>query len=145
MKTAQSIVSVLAVAALGALIALGCGGGSSTGSTNATGSTGTQTFNVAMTGSHTFNPVNITVPAGKTVTWTNPDVVNHTVTTDTGFTGFASDTQYPTGLPSGSTYSFTVPAGTASGTILYYHCRFHGNPGNGSSLGFGMAGSVTVQ
>lgn len=149
MKPLHAFLSVVAVVVAAVVIAIGCGGSSGGSSTTTTGSTGTtgggNTASVQMTGAHTFNPVNVTVAAGTTITWTDPDVVNHTVTSDTGVTGFASDTQFPSGLPSGASFSFTVPAGTASGTILYYHCRFHGAAGNGSSIGPGMAGTVTVK
>jgi|GEM_PF-4349470 len=157
MKTSQTLFAALGVAALAAMVAFGCGGSSGGGGNNSTASStatagGTATggttagpFHVTMTGNHAFSPANIPVPAGSTVIFANPDVVNHTVTTDTGFAGFSSDSRFPTGVPSGSSYSFTVPAGTAPGTVLYYHCRFHGNAGNGTSVGFGMAGSITVQ
>jgi plastocyanin len=98
-----------------------------------------------MTGAHTFSPVNVTVPAGSVVQWQNTDTSRHTVASDTNLAGFNSDPQFPTGLQGGATFNFTIPAGTPSGTILYYHCEFHGAAGNGTSLGAGMAGTVTVQ
>ena len=125
-------------------VVLGCAGtGSSSGSTS-TGPTGPAAV-IQMTGSHSFNPVNVTVPAGSVVQWSNIDTAHHTVASDTNLSNFNSDPQYPTGLPGGSTYNFTVPANATSGTVLYYHCEFHGAAGNGNSLGQGMAGSITVQ
>ncbi|HLK13762.1 MAG TPA: plastocyanin/azurin family copper-binding protein [Fimbriimonadaceae bacterium] len=97
-----------------------------------------------MLSSHTFSPVNVTVNAGSTVQWTNTDTTHHTVASDTGVTGLNSDSQYPTGLPGGSSFSWLVPSNAVSGTVYYYHCEFHGAAGNGSSLGQGMAGSITI-
>ncbi len=59
-----------------------------------------------------FNPDTITVTKGTTVTWTNKDSAQHTVTG----TAFTSET-----LGQGQTYSYTFnEAGT-----FEYHCRFH--------------------
>ena len=63
----------------------------------------------------TYDPTEITVPPGATVTWTNTGAVAHTVTSDDG-----------TSLDSGSldpqaTFSFTADAPAT----LTYHCAFH--------------------
>jgi plastocyanin len=100
---------------------------------------------VQMTGNHTFNPTMVTVAAGSTVQWKNTDTTHHTVASDTGVANFNSDGQFAAGLPGGSTFNFTIPAGTPSGTVFFYHCEFHGAAGDGTHLGTGMAGSVTVQ
>jgi len=121
-----------------ALTLAGCGGGSNGGASN-----GENT--VSMTGVHSFSPVNLTVHAGDVVTWKNTDSANHTVTSDTGTANLDSSTQFPSGLPGQATFQFTVPAGTAAGTVFYYHCAFHGAAGDGAHLGTGMAGSITVQ
>ncbi len=73
-----------------------------------------------------FEPRELTVKAGTTVTWTNEEG-SHTVTSDTG--AFASPT-----LLAGKTYSrrFTRP-----GTYAY-HCSFHGGAGSG------MSGTIVV-
>ncbi|HEX5707791.1 MAG TPA: plastocyanin/azurin family copper-binding protein [Pyrinomonadaceae bacterium] len=73
-----------------------------------------------------FEPRELTVKAGTTVTWTNEEG-SHTVTSDEG--AFASPT-----LTAGKTYArkFTRP-----GTYRY-HCSFHG------SAGGGMSGTVVV-
>jgi len=133
MKRIQLLIPLLAI------IAVGCAGSRSNTSS---GSGGTIAATVQMTGSHTFNPVNVTVAAGSTVQWQNTDTARHTVTSDTNVSALNSEQD---GLPAGTTFNFTVPAGTASGTVFYYHCAFHGTAGNGTSLGSGMAGSVTVQ
>jgi plastocyanin len=98
-----------------------------------------------MQGGHSFSPGNATAPAGGTVQWKNADPFRHTVASDTNVAGMNSEGAFPGGVPAGSTFSWTVPAGAASGTVYYYHCAIHGGPGNGTSLGTGMAGSITVQ
>jgi plastocyanin len=61
-----------------------------------------------------FGPASLTVPVGATVTWTNKDPAEHTVTADDG--SFESQK-----LPTGQTFSQTfAKAGTFS-----YHCTIH--------------------
>ena len=113
----------------------GCGGG-------------TSSVLISITALDTFDPQIISVNSGSTVRWTNNDTEVHTVTTDANNTatgGPDSDSVYPDGIPAGSSYEWTTPAGMAAGTNWYYHCRFHGTAGDGSSLGTGMAGVITVQ
>ncbi len=136
MKTIRFLVPGLA------LLVVGCAG---TGSGSQDSGGGTPSVIVQMTGSHSYNPVNVTVAAGSTVQWSNADTARHTVLSDTKAANFNSDPAYPAGLPGGSTFNWTVPASAASGTVFYYHCEFHGTAGNGTSLGTGMAGSVTVK
>jgi plastocyanin len=70
-----------------------------------------------------FNPENITVKAGTTVTWTNDDSVTHHIKADDS--SFESKD-----LNNGDTYSFTF-----SKTGVYkYHCSIHPS----------MTGSVVV-
>src|SRR5437763_14571890 len=75
-----------------------------------------------------FQPRQLTVKAGATVTWTNEGGSSHTVTADDG--SFESPT-----LGAGKTFSrkFTKP-----GTYPSY-CAFHGGKG-----GEGMSGTVVV-
>ena len=71
-----------------------------------------------------FDPAEITVKAGDTVTWTNQDSVQHKVVSDNGiFEGPA--------IGQGMTYSFTF---ATAGTYTY-HCGIHPS----------MKGTVTVQ
>lgn len=101
---------------------------------------------VALSG-FVFNPVAVSVVPGQVVQWTNQDAAAHTVTSDPGDPvsgGPDSDTTFPSGFGAGGTYSWTVPANAVSGTTWYYHCRFHGSAGDGSQLGAGMAGVITV-
>lgn len=72
-----------------------------------------------------YVPAAITVAMGDTVTWTNNDAVQHTVTSDTG-----TELQSPL-LSQGQTYKHAF---SATGTYLY-HCTVHPN----------MHGSVIVQ
>jgi plastocyanin len=71
--------------------------------------------------STSFQPASVQVTVGATVTWTNFDGVNHTVTSDTD--AFESGT-----LVDGDMYSFTF---NTVGTFPY-HCTFH--PGMRASV-----------
>ncbi len=73
---------------------------------------------VALIGS-TFEPTPLQVPLGTTVTWTNRDVIAHTVTSGVpGFPDGKWDGQLG-GL--GATFALTL---SVPGTYAYY-CRFH--------------------
>jgi plastocyanin len=120
---------------------LGCGGGSSGGGGGST----TVNETVNMTGTHSYAPTNVMVHAGDVIRWSNTDSARHTVTSDTGTPGLDSSPSAPAGVAGGRHFDWTVPAGTAAGTVFYYHCEFHGAAGSGSALGAGMAGSITVQ
>ena len=61
-----------------------------------------------------FNPAQLDIKIGATVTWTNNDPMAHTITSDNG--QFASPT-----ISSGSNFSFTF---TKAGTYQY-HCAIH--------------------
>jgi plastocyanin len=64
-----------------------------------------------------FNPMAIKVKVGTTVTWTNDDSVNHTVTADTP----SADAPSSMDIASHKSYSFTFKkAGTYT-----YHCFPH--------------------
>ena len=80
---------------------------------------------------------------GQTIIWTNLDTDNHTATAD-GAVGPNSDASLPNGVASQQTYSYTIPTNVPSGTVIYYHCRFHGAAGDGSQIGAGMAGEIQV-
>ena len=70
-----------------------------------------------------FAPASVTVAAGTTVTWTNADNTEHTVTADDG--SFKSDK-----LGTGAAFSQTF---TKAGTFAY-HCSIHPS----------MKGTITV-
>ena len=74
-----------------------------------------------------FEPQNLTVTAGTTVTWTNKESTPHTVTADDK--AFSSPNINPNGTFS---HTFTKPGKYA------YHCAYHGGHGTG------MFGTVTV-
>ncbi|MBI5592740.1 MAG: hypothetical protein HY881_19915, partial [Deltaproteobacteria bacterium] len=102
---------------------------------------------VDMTNQRQFSPSAISVIAGSTVKWVNVGNIAHTVTSDAANPvsgGPDSDIQFPNGLSSGQSYTWVVPTTAATGTIWYYHCRFHGQAGNGQQPGTGMSGSITV-
>jgi LPXTG-motif cell wall-anchored protein len=75
-----------------------------------------------------FNPAQITIASGETVSFTNQGESPHTATADDG--SFDTGTVDPGGSAS---VAFDTP-----GTYGYY-CLFHGGPG-----GDGMAGVITV-
>jgi plastocyanin len=89
---------------------------SSSSSESSTSSQPTSTDKVNIT-NYTFSPANITVKVGTTVTWTNNDDVDHTVTSDT-----APNSGPDSGLINpGDTYTYTFnQAGTFN-----YHCAQH--------------------
>lgn len=74
-----------------------------------------------------YDPQNISVTVGTTVTWTNKENTPHTVTADDK--AFSSPNINPNGT---FTYTFTKPG------KYPYHCAYHGGKGTG------MSGTVTV-
>jgi plastocyanin len=138
MRNLTARFAALTIAALTVTALTGCGG---TGADQFTG----QTFNVSITSSDTYSPVDIVVPAGSKVQWTNNDDSNHTVTSDTNQQFLNSDLFIPSGLRPADKFQWIVPQNATSGTKYFYHCRFHGTAGNGTTLGTGMAGSITIQ
>jgi predicted lipoprotein with Yx(FWY)xxD motif/plastocyanin len=75
-----------------------------------------------------FDPTQLTITVGTTVTWENKDSARHNVVADNG--------EFKSGaLDKDGEFSFTF---TKAGTYPYY-CTFHGGPG-----GKGMSGQVIV-
>jgi plastocyanin len=104
-----------------------CGGAAATtttaGSPVTTAAGGTSGAQVVLKG-FAFDPADVTIKAGESVTWTNQDSVTHDVTADNG--EFKSGT-----MADGATFSSTfAKAGTYP-----YHCGIHPT----------MKGTVTVQ
>ena len=99
----------------------GCGKSSSSYGTGTTPPVNESTVTIS---GMAFTSSSITVKAGTTVTWTNTDNMQHTVTADDG--------SWTSGnLNYGDKFAYTFSyAGTAN-----YHCKYHS----------GMTGSVTVQ
>lgn len=81
----------------------------SSGGSGAAGGAGSVTIQ-----NFAFQPATLDVAAGTTVTWTNQDSAQHTVTADDG--SFGSDK-----LGTGSTFTHTF---SAPGTYTY-HCSIH--------------------
>jgi plastocyanin len=79
-----------------------------------TGNSGSPGTNEVWIEGMTFNPSDITVAAGTTVTWTNKATIAHTVTSDKGL--FDSGN-----IGSNGTFSFKF---AAAGTYPY-HCAIH--------------------
>lgn len=122
--------AILVVAAL--VVLAGCAGSSSTpatgGSSSAPASSGGSSAGGTAAGTavtianFAFNPADVTVKVGQSVTWTNNDTTTHTVT----------GADFDSGpLAPGATYSHTF--GTAG--TFDYHCSIHTS----------MTGKVTVQ
>lgn len=100
---------------------------------------------VTMTPQDAFAPKNLQVPPGATVTWQNRDEDPHTVTADIDEMGPDSGATFPGGLAKGQQFTWTVPTSAMSGTVYYYHCKFHGTAGDGKSYGKGMVGSIIIK
>ena len=109
-------------------------------------STDYETFNISMTSLDTYDPQAVTGHVGALIVWTNDDTDPHTVLRDPQNAvaiGPNSDAVLPNGIAPGESFSWLVP-NVPSGTVFYYHCRFHGAAGDGSSVGTGMAGLIEV-
>ena len=78
----------------------------------------------------TYNPNNLTVAAGTTVTWTNQDPFQHAVVYSSG-----PDSVFTNTIPVGGTFQHIF---TSPGTYSYY-CAIHGTPTTG------MHATVTAQ
>ncbi|MDH7462491.1 cupredoxin family copper-binding protein [Chitinophagaceae bacterium 26-R-25] len=107
-----------------ALILISCSKDSGYGSSNTNNNGNNNQSNAVSIDNMAYSPSSLTVKAGTTVSWTNNDNVDHTVT--------ANDGSFDSGaIKTGSKYSHTFStAGTFS-----YHCTFHSN----------MKASVVVQ
>jgi plastocyanin len=95
--------------------------------------------NVQMTNGTQFSPKSVNAAAGQVVVWTNVSDMGHTVNGDLASTNLNIGYVAATG-----TATWTVPANAPHGAKYYYHCSFHGSPGNGSSFGIGMVGVIIV-
>lgn len=82
-----------------------------------------------------YEPADVHVGRGGRVTWALMEGT-HTVTADTP-KGFDSGTM----AGAGSSYSVDVPNDDVT---IYYHCRIHGTPGDGTRFGSGMVGRIVV-
>ena|SRR5258705_7759222 len=103
----KKILAGIFIAALFSVIYLSCGKSSTSSSASP---------NAVTIQGMAFNPATITVEMGTTVTWTNRDAMDHTVTSDNG-TSFNSGPV----TAGGGVFSFTT---NAVGTFPY-HCTIH--------------------
>jgi plastocyanin len=143
---ATPLVIALIVAIFIGVGCMGSGGsltGTTNGATNTTSGGGGTTVPVDMNGM-LFTPQLVNAHAGDTVQWTNSGSLPHTVNSDTAQAALDSSGQFPSGITQGNSFSWQVPANAAIGTHYFYHCAFHGAAGNGSALGTGMTGEITV-
>ncbi|MGH2492356.1 MAG: plastocyanin/azurin family copper-binding protein [Candidatus Limnocylindria bacterium] len=117
----------LAIRALGAtlllsILAVGCGSTASESSTPAGGSA------VSITRAFTFDPPQLSVDRGAAVTWTNTDIIQHTVTS--GAAGSPTG-KFDQRVDPGGTFTFTF---ADAGTYEFF-CNIHR----------GMRGEVVVK
>jgi len=108
MKKTISFSSLVLMFVLGTIL-YSCSKGNSSSSVNVNNNP-----NSVSIANMAFNPASITVKAGTTVTWTNYDMMTHTVTAD-------NDSFNSGDILSGSTFSFTF---STAGTFNY-HCTIH--------------------
>jgi plastocyanin len=137
------IVALLASSAA-TLVLLGLSGCTSSD----TGITEIREHDVFMTASEVFAPVIISVKSGEWVEWKNVDTSDHSVMVDSldaAVGGPDSDVQFPAGMITGERYRWKVPAGSAPGTVWFYHDEFNGTAGDGAHLGVGMTGEIIVE
>ncbi|MFB6308452.1 MAG: plastocyanin/azurin family copper-binding protein [Haloarculaceae archaeon] len=130
--------SLLHAVAVGSVALAGCSGIGTTGNDEGSGSNSDSlvknTAEVSMTGSE-FKPRNIHVDAGTTVTWTNEDSFEHTVTS-------ASDNwQFDASVPGGEQTQYTFEESGVYGV----YCAIHGGPDlTGMSMKVGV-GEATIR
>ncbi len=116
-KVSGWIPFLLMLAVILVVVAAGCTSPSAQPAPGITSSPAAGGGQTVMIQNFAFSPATLTVKAGTTVTWTNNDGTQHTVTPDAGApAGFGSG-----GLSPGTSYSFTF---TSPGTYPY-HCSIH--------------------
>jgi outer membrane protein assembly factor BamB len=93
-------------------------------------------------------PKHLKVLPGTILRWTNKSGGTRTLVADTQEFAdeyrFNADLQYPDGLHDGDEWVWIVPAELEVGTKIYYHCRLHGKPGDGTDYGTGLVGMIEV-
>lgn len=108
--------SVLALFIAAGLLA-GCSSNKSTNSDNTGGNNNPPPANLVRISNFAFSPQSLTVAVGDTVTWTNNDSVNHTVTSNSGNMMHSS--------MMGHNQSYRVVFTTVG--AFPYHCTVHPN------------------
>ena len=99
---------LLPAVAAAAVFAAGCGGSGESSQPVATSE-------VQMVKSYRFDPKVIEIEAGQTVTWTNEDGTQHTVTAD-------GDGDFDVTVPAGEDATFTAPDTAGA---YKFHCSIH--------------------
>jgi len=119
-RRAFVLLGALAVVLAVGMFAASCGGGSTVTTVGASTTVGTPTSTGGGGGAQVvikgfaFDPATLTIKVGESVTWTNQDPADHTVTADNG--EFKSSS-----LANGATFTFKFDkAGTYP-----YHCGIH--------------------
>jgi plastocyanin len=107
----------------------GTGGSAADAGTSSDGSTSASALEITIQ-NFSYSPVDLTVPAGSTVTVHNADSVGHTLTSESApmaFTaGAVAGVSFDTGIIApGATATFTIPATAPSGTVIPYFCAVH--------------------
>ena len=115
---------VVLLLVLSSLLVVACGGGDetttsagvtdTTAATSSTGGQGQPVGSQIVISDYKFEPADITVKAGESVTWTNEDSVQHNVAADDG--GFEGPL-----LSKGESYTFTFDTPGS----YPYHCTPH--------------------
>ena len=94
---------------------------------------------------NTFSPQMVNAKPEDKVKWTNLDTVKHSIIPDVAGVGPDSTTDFPSGIPAGGTFTWTVPSNATTGQKYYYHDPMGGGTsGGGTKLGTGMAGVIVV-
>ena len=95
-----------------------------------------------------FVPKHLVVLPGSVISWRNAAATPRSViaylkdfSSDTHFT---SDEIYADGIPSGEQWVWIVPKDLDMGTMIYYHCRIKGQPGDGDHFGSGLTGVIEI-
>lgn len=96
-----------------------------------------------------FQPNTVYVAPGGYIQWENHDPFNrHSVKSDTPPFGPESDLVFRNGLGYGNYFWWRVSIWARSGSVINYHCKFHGAAGSGSGFnfgyGFGETGRIIV-
>jgi plastocyanin len=114
------VVVVLVVAGIaGYYFLYGMGSGKKSSTTNIAVPNGTGASNSALT--FTPSTVKVVIGVNNTITWTNNDNTNHTVTFDSAPSGVSVASLSDTNLTPGTSFTRTL---TTAGTYQY-HCDIH--------------------
>jgi plastocyanin len=111
--------------------------GGAPGDMSMTGPCGSTTNPILVGPLHSFSPTDCKVAAGSTVHWKWNGGL-HSVTSDPG-----AALTFDSGTQTTGTFQFDIPAGTASGTVINYHCTVHASFPTGNTCQ-GMCATLRV-